>query len=47
MFGFERVGQDVMNVFYTFFSHLSTSLEFGFGRPAQLTLKANVSKAAH
>lgn len=46
MFGFQRLGQDVMNVFYTFF-HLSRSLEFGFGRPAQLTLKANVSKAAH
>lgn len=46
MFGFERVGQDVMNVFYTFF-HLNTSLEFGFGRPTQLTLNANVSKAAH
>lgn len=46
MFGFERVGQDLMNVLYTFF-HLSTSLGFGFGRPTQLTLKANVSKAAH
>lgn len=46
MFGFERVGQDVMNVFYTFY-HLSTSPEFGFGCPTQLTLKANVSKAAH